>query len=375
MIKGYKPKAKQQQKKNRNPVRKARAQAAKPSPKVGKVGSSMQIGNAVAAAYSRGFTQSEPKISALRDRSRIKHKELLGNVTGSTSFAISNQFSLNPGLSASFPWLSTQAIGWENYRFHALRFCYLPRTGTNVPGSVILAPDYDASDSAPTSEMYMTTYAEMREDAVWKEILVTLRPAAMFSVGPTKFVRNNASNIGTSDIRLYDAGNLFVGTVDGTAVNWGKIYVEYDVEFFTPQTPPSGINFASYWYDTQTGAVTATPFGTTASVQTGSLPFSVLTNTGGVGVITTTQAGTYDITWTVDTSGTSTPSNPTTSGVFSNFETVGYEITGSGSTKSAVHIFGVVLPAGGTVTFGSTITVSGQSRMSVILMPTGATAS
>jgi hypothetical protein len=42
------------------------------------------------------------------------------------------------------------------------------------------------------------------------------------------------------DIKTYDVGTFIVGTTDGTAVNWSKLWVEYDVILMNPQLPAIG---------------------------------------------------------------------------------------------------------------------------------------
>ena len=75
---------------------------------------------------------------------RIDHCEFIETVNGSINFSVT-KYPCNPGLAAVFPWLSQIAQRWDQYRFHKLVFHYLTRASTATVGSVILAPDYDAS--------------------------------------------------------------------------------------------------------------------------------------------------------------------------------------------------------------------------------------
>jgi hypothetical protein len=219
----------------------------------------------VAAAYSTTQTSKAPVISASRDQSRIVHRELIASVTGSAIFTVASSFSLNPGLAASFPWLATQAAAWESYRFNKLRFCAYTRTSTSVPGSLMLVPDYDASDAAPASEQIASSYEDVEEDVPWKDVCVELRPAAMHALGPRKFIRTQAL-AANQDIKTYDAGTLFVCTVDGTAVNWSKLWVEYDVTLFTPQLQPGGSLITSNLHiQSLTAPTSSSPWGATTT--------------------------------------------------------------------------------------------------------------
>jgi len=51
---------------------------------------------------------------------------------------------------------------------------------------------------------------------------------------------------------------MFVGTVDGSATNWGKLFVEYDVEFFVPQIIPTGLPFGVTTINSAGGSVSNT---------------------------------------------------------------------------------------------------------------------
>jgi len=194
----------------------------------------------VAAAYSSQVKSNNPRIAyGNNGRScRVQHKEFIQNVTGTTAFTVAVFLPLNPGLSGTFPWLANIANNFEQYRVHRMYFCYLTRTGTNVPGSVLMAPDYDAMDAQPVSEQILSNYAEIVEDAPWKDICCNLKPAGMHALGPKKFVRNG--QVPNQDLKTTDIGSFILATVDGTAVSWGKLWVEYDIEFFEPQLNPLG---------------------------------------------------------------------------------------------------------------------------------------
>jgi len=195
----------------------------------------------VAAAYATRSEGKAPKIQASRDTCNIKHREFIGNVSGSILFQIALALSVNPGLSSTFPWLSIMAQAWEQYKFRKLKFVFLTRTGSNTPGSVIMSPDYDSSDAAPATEQIMSTYDGTVEDAPWKDNACNLKVNLLSGAGgPRKFVRTGALSP-NQDVKLYDVANMFVGTVDGTAVAWGKLWVEYDIDFWVPQLPPTGL--------------------------------------------------------------------------------------------------------------------------------------
>lgn len=172
-----------------------------------------------------------PRITRSARGFRVQHREFVGNVTNTTAFAV-QQFPLNPGMATTFPWLANQAVDWEQYTVHRLHAVYVTRAGTSEVGSVIIAPDYDAADAPPSSEQLITQMQDAVEDAPWKDQRCILDPKSMHPLGPRKFVR--ASMI-AGDIKTYDVGTLYVATVGSSTNQIGKLWLDYDIEFFVPQ--------------------------------------------------------------------------------------------------------------------------------------------
>jgi len=215
----------------------------------------------VAAAYATAQRTGQAQIFRNGvDSCRIIHRELVASITGSTAFTVAQALALNPGLAASFPWLSNEAAGWEKYKFNALRFEFFTRTGTNVPGSMMLAPDYDASDPAPVTEVAASAYEDCEEDAPWKDICCHLKASELMGDMKERYVRLGAL-AANQDIKMYDCGSLFACTVDGTNVSWGKLWVEYDVTLITPHVPPGGFQASGALLAAGGSLAALTPFG------------------------------------------------------------------------------------------------------------------
>jgi len=161
------------------------------------------------AVVAKGQKQSFPAKFANRSR-RIVNSELVSSVLGSVSFDATS-YPINPGLSSTFPWLSTQATSWQQYRFRRLRFRYVTRTATSEKGSVILSPEYNPNDPPPTTEAQASNTQDACEDVCWNNIECELSPQAMYPSGPRKLVRS--TNI-VGDKNLYDSGTLYFCTVE-----------------------------------------------------------------------------------------------------------------------------------------------------------------
>jgi len=202
-------------------------------------------------ALSRPTRSNVPKIMATNSFSRIRHREFIANITGSSLWAIMLNFPINPGMSITFPWLSTQAGAWEFYHFNSLEFQYVSRTNTSVPGAVALIPDYDAADGFPPSEVAAANYQNMVSDVVWNHLNCPLKSTSLHPNGK-KYIRT--TGLGANlDIKTYDAGNIFVACSDGTTVPWGKLWVEYDVTLSVPNlVAPVSLASAHYHGTSQT---------------------------------------------------------------------------------------------------------------------------
>lgn len=218
------------------------------------------------AAYATPQVVKEPRIVASRAGTVITHREYLGDITGSVAFDLDKSLDINPGLASTFPWLSTQASGWEQYRFRKLDFEVVTRAPTTVTGGVYLAPDYDVLDADPNSELQISTYRDTVEDAAWKDQVCRLDPSAMFPMGPRKYIRSGL--VSSADLKSYDAGRFYVATVgqaDTSAV--GKLWASYIIEFFVPQTDnlvaPAVRDFAQF--NLSTGQSITTNVATTAA--------------------------------------------------------------------------------------------------------------
>jgi len=256
----------------------------------GAVGKFVKQQTSVAAAYATGQAGKAPVITRGQDFTRVRHRELVTNLSGTTAFTVASSLAINPGLAATFPWLSIMANAFEEYRFNSLKVEYFTRTGTNVPGSVILAPDYDASDGAPASEQIASSYMDSCEDAPWKDIVCNLPAGRLNRADQNRFVRPGALGA-NQDVKLYDAAVVHLCTVDGTAVNWGKVWLSYDVTFRIPQMNPAGnppLGGQVSGANTQTGA---NPMGIAPVIAAGGRGFSI----NAASVITFTALGDFVI--------------------------------------------------------------------------------
>lgn len=210
-----------------------------------------------------------PEFGTGRVAVKFRHREFLGDVISSGTagaFKI-DSYAINPGLPASFPWLSQvcgstfqqHRINGLTYEFRSMSSDALNSTNTAL-GSVIMATDYDSPDAVFTTKQQM----ENTEFGVSCKPSVNMLHAIECSRGQTPvnelYIRAYA-NPPNTDLRLYDLGRFSIATVgcQGASVNLGELWATYDIDCFKAIEQPPGypIMMAHYNLVVASGTPTA----------------------------------------------------------------------------------------------------------------------
>jgi len=203
-----------------------------------------------------------PQFSTTRQTNVVCHREYLQDWTGSSAF-VNKPFKLNPGDESTFPWLSSIAQNYQEYKFHGLVFEFKPLITDYVtggaPGVVIMATNYNASEAAYASKQQMEN----------SEFAVSVKPTHNLMHGvecdpgqtpnPIKYVRDGTLAT-AEDAKLYDWGTFQFANQGSPSQLLGEIWVSYCVEFFKPIIP-----------ETVGGTITSSTRG--GSIATGSAIF------------------------------------------------------------------------------------------------------
>jgi hypothetical protein len=184
---------------------------------------------AVSAAYSKTMALTAPTATTRGGgRTVIKHREYLGPVVGSTTLRVTS-YNLNPGLAASFPWMSQVATNYEKYMVKKLSVQYVTSSGSTTGGRVGLAFGYNPSEADPTSKSEFFSIVPNVEEAPWEDINMTVPPT-----GEVKYVRFGGISSGT--VNTYDMGKIIViasNTPDSESTI-GELFVDYEIELSRP---------------------------------------------------------------------------------------------------------------------------------------------
>lgn len=171
----------------------------------------------------------------------VRHREFLGDISGSIAYTVQRTMSINPGLEGSFPWLSTIAQNFQEYTIRGMVYHYVPTAGdavsstNNALGSVVMSTNYRATATAPGSKMeQLNEYYS--NDA---------RPSEAFCHPIECDPRENPYNVqyvravavpSTEDPKTYDLGTFYLSTsgmqADGIVV--GELWCTYEVELRKP---------------------------------------------------------------------------------------------------------------------------------------------
>ena len=166
--------------------------------------------------------------------------------TTSQEFQLMHRIRINPLSKNTFKWLPTIAQNFESFKFHKLRFRYENRCSSLTSGSVIMSPSYDSADSnsqAATESLLFQNKGTM-DFSVWKNGALEVNCAAMNRLYKSHTCMSDERYAtSTQDAKTIDPGQVFI-CLDGVpaATFTGKIFVDYDVEFFEPHAPTEPVN-------------------------------------------------------------------------------------------------------------------------------------
>lgn len=301
------------------------------------------------APVAKGIVQkaSKPKFTMPKSDGsiRISHREYVDDINGSVLFS-GVVSPINPGISACFPWLSTLASSYESYRFNRLRFIFESTSATTHTGAVMMAVDYDPDDTPPTNKTQLMSYSGAVRGPPWESFDLSCSKADLQKL-PQRFIRLGINDLATKDNKLYDTGNLFLFTAGQQNSNLvGELYVEYEVDLFTPQLDLNATSLAQSAIVLSGGTVSFTNWLGTAPTVKGGLPvFTSLSPTG----FYVEQAGSYFIQITSAGSGQTIASPTVTS--------PGNQIlVGAYAASQGVSIHNILVQVNVT---GSLITITG----------------
>lgn len=244
---------------------------------------------------------------------RIREREYICDVISGTANTFNNQsFRINPADPTTFPWLTSIAQQFEEYQVNGMIFEYRSTssafngTGQSL-GTVVLATDYDALDTAATSKLQLENYDYANSCSTNESAMHGIECARNETPFPVLYCSVFPPQSG--DKKTFDLGNFQVATfgVNTNNVNLGELWVSYDITFYKKQIEAGQIGLTNptcfVVADTSTWTNTNV-FGNRPQI-IGNLPFTVSGNV--IYFPPTWSNGYYMLRWEVKASTTATP--------------------------------------------------------------------
>lgn len=219
-----------------------------------------------------------PKFQTTSQTNVICHREYLGDISGTSSFNLA-QYPINPGMSRTFPWLSSIAQNYQQYKIHGLIFEFRSLLTDFVtggqPGVIVMATNYNADASSYTTKQEMENSEYAVSVKPTRDLIHGVECASNQTVLNQLYVRSGAPPTG-QDLRLYDLGNYQIATQNNpVATSVGELWVSYCVEFFKPILPTDvGGNVLSN-HIIRSSISSANPLGLVGVQNKGDLPLTV----------------------------------------------------------------------------------------------------
>jgi hypothetical protein len=182
----------------------------------------------------------------------VQNYELIASLKSNatdTFASLLSSYTCNPGIALFVPWLSTLALNYSKFAWKYLRFIYVPKVATSIPGQAFIEISYDPADTAPTSLADVAVSDSSSIGPTWIGGGINQEKAFRTTLGvdeavfvdvdcrsftqPYYYVRKQAGlDADTKPCILYfgSAAALNGLTYGGT----GDIYVAYSVELFEP---------------------------------------------------------------------------------------------------------------------------------------------
>jgi hypothetical protein len=176
----------------------------------------------------------------------LSHKEYVADIFGPETPGIFQNitFGLNPGLPATFPWLSQLAQNYEEYTIKQLIFTFRSTVTDFVAsngqvGTIIMATQYNSNDEPFQSKQDMMEYSGAVSAKISQAVIAGVEcDPAQLSGSYGKYTR--AGPVPQSeDVKTYDLGTLNVATSNTPAQfnnqAVGELWVSYTVELRKPK--------------------------------------------------------------------------------------------------------------------------------------------
>lgn len=186
-----------------------------------------------------------PMFANSNGRFIFQRQEYLGEVTPSVAYNLV-RYPINPGQSATFPWLSEVAKCFEQWVPHGIGFYFRSMSSPNVLseaantslGSVVMSTQYDPKDAPFVDKAENENYWCTVSGVPYRDLMHLVECAKNQTLLNELLVRID-DQPAESDLSFYDLGNFDIATVGNPAGTGsiGELWVTYCIELLKPKIP------------------------------------------------------------------------------------------------------------------------------------------
>jgi len=221
-----------------------------------------EIGEASHAAFGSQSSRHGgvvPQFDNHHDKTVIRHREYVGPIVSPGTGFTNTAYDINPGNATLFPWLSTIARSYQQYKILGAAFVFKSLTSEYASsgglGQVIMATNYNVNDDdfSSTVQMENSEYAVAVKPSV--SAVHPLECASDVRRNDPFYVYDPNANASGSvtDKRFRDMGKFQIAT-EGlsttSGVTIGQLWVTYEVELIKPILPYTSLSSSAipaYW--------------------------------------------------------------------------------------------------------------------------------
>jgi hypothetical protein len=180
-----------------------------------------------------------PQFTTNAQTNIVCHREYLGDINGTASFN-NVAYPLNPGMPQTFPWLSTVAQNYQEYRIHGIVFEFKSLitdfVTSGAPGVVVMSTNYNADVGNYTTKQQMENAEYAVSTKPTTDMIHGIECAPTQTITPQRYIRSGPVPLG-QDLRLYDLGTFQFATMSNPVQDLGELWVSYCIEFYKPILP------------------------------------------------------------------------------------------------------------------------------------------
>lgn len=205
----------------------------------------------------------------------IRHREYVGDllsgdipVGGSVTDFDLNKWTIQPGNPALFPWLSTIADNYQEWEARGiiveLKTLTSDFSDKSVLGSMFCGTQYNVLEADPSSKRHLENLQYSTSSKPSESIIHAIECSASLNAQTHLYVAQDGV-VKTGDSRLYDLGNLYLGS-QGIPVEHApiaEIWVSYEIALYKPQL---GVPLLATWqwrdYNNSLDSIFGLPAGT-----------------------------------------------------------------------------------------------------------------